>query len=160
MSKIKLLSLAVIGLLVINIGILLFLFLRKPIHPAEGRPMQGAGAPKNIIIERLNFDKEQVVQYEKLIHLHQQSVKELNGQIRDTKNQLYSTLASDAVSSKDSLENKLGDLQKQIESVHYNHFEKIKKLCKPEQIEKFNSLTLELAKYFAPGRNSQPPPKD
>ena len=160
MSKIKLLSLAVIGLLIINIGILLILFLRKPIHPAGDRPMQGNGGPKNIIIERLNFDKEQVAQYEKLIILHQQSVRELNGQIRETKNQLYSTLASDAVISKDSLESKLGDLQKQIESAHYLHFEEIKKLCKPQQLEKYNSLTLELAKFFAPGRNSQPPPKD
>ncbi len=160
MSKIKLLSLAVFGLLLINIGILMFLFLRKPIHPAGDRPMKGEEGPKNIIIERLNFDKEQVAQYEKLIHLHQQSVKELNGQIRDTKNQLYSTLASNAVINKDSLENKLGDLQKQIEAVHYNHFEEIKKLCKPRQLEKYNSLTLELAKFFAPGRNSQQPPKD
>ncbi len=160
MSKIKLLSLAVIGLLVINLGILLFLFLRKPIHPEGDRSIQKKGGPKNIIIERLNFDKEQILQYEKLINQHQQSVKELDGKIKETKNQLYSTLASDAVSSKDSLENKLGDLQKQIESVHYNHFEEIKRLCKHEQIEKFNSLTLELAKYFAPGRNSQPPPKD
>ena len=160
MSKIKLLSIAVLGLLIINIGILLFLFLRKPVHPPGDRPIQGKGATKNIIIELLNFDKEQVVQYEKLINLHQQSVKELDGQIRETKNQLYSTLASDAVISKDSLENKLGELQKQIEVVHYNHFSEIKRLCKPEQIEKFNSLSHELAKLFAPGRNSQPPPKD
>lgn len=160
MSKIKLLSIAVVGLFIINIGILLFLFLRNPIHPDGDRPIQKKGGPKNIIIERLNFDKEQIVQYEKLINLHQQSVKELNGQIRETKNQLYSTLASDAVSSKNSLENKLGGLQKQIESVHYDHFAEIKRLCKPEQIEKFNSLTLELAKFFAPGRKSQPPPKD
>jgi hypothetical protein len=62
--------------------------------------------------------------------------------------------------NKDSLENKLGELQRQIETVHYNHFTDIKKLCKPEQLENFNALTHDLAKFFAPERNLPPPPRD
>lgn len=159
MTKIKLLSIAVVGLLLINIGILAFLFLRKPVPPPD-RPMRGGEGPKNSIIERLHFDKEQIAQYEKLIEQHQQNIRELSGQVRKTKNQLYSTLATDADTNKDSLENKLGELQRQIESVHYSHFTDIKKLCKPGQLESFNALTQDLAKFFAPGKNSPPPPRD
>jgi hypothetical protein len=159
MTKIKLLSIAVIGLLLINIGILAFLFLRKHVPPPD-RPMRGREGPKNIIIERLHFDKEQVAQYEKLIEQHQQNLQQLDGQIRMTKNQLYSTLATDNIAGKDSLANKLGEIQRQIESVHYNHFTDIKKLCKPEQLENFNALTHDLAKFFAPGKNLPTPPRD
>jgi len=158
MTKIKLLTIAVIGLLFINIGILAFLFLHKPVPPPD-RPMRGEG-PKNIIIERLHFDKEQVAQYEKLIEQHQQSLRELDGQIRMIKNQLYSTLANNSNTGKDSLQAKLGEIQKQIEAAHYNHFNEIKKLCKPEQLENFNALTQDLAKFFAPGKNLPPPPRD
>ena len=129
-------------------------------HPPGDKLMHGGKGPKNIIIERLHFDNEQVVQYEKLIEQHQYKLKELDERIRMTKNQLYSTLATDTAMSKDSLENKLGEIQRQIESVHYNHFTEIKKLCKPEQIESFNALTHDLAEFFAPGKNSLPPPKD
>jgi periplasmic protein CpxP/Spy len=160
MTKMKLLSMAVIGLLLINIGILAFLFLSKPMHsPIDGPRGKGEG-PKLIIIEKLHFDKEQVTQYEKLIDLHQKTVRELDGQIRETKNQLYATLAAENDKNTDSLQNKLGEIQRQIESAHYNHFEEIKKLCKPGQTEYFKNLTGELAKFFAPGKKSSPPPRD
>lgn len=160
MTKIKLLTIAVVGLLLVNIGILAFLFLRKPMHPPGERSIRGNVTPKNIIIERLHFDKEQVIQYEKLIELHQQELRDLDGQIRATKNQLYSTLANDSNAGKDSLQAKLGEIQKQIEATHYNHFTEIKKLCKPEQLESFNALTHDLAKFFAPGKNSSSSPGD
>jgi len=160
MTKIKLLSIAVIGLLLINLGILAFLFFNKQMHPPGGGPMGKEDGPKKIIIERLHFDKEQVSQYEKLIESHRQKIGEMDRQIKETKNQLYSTLASDPASGKDSLQKRLGEIQKQIETLHYNHFEEIKKICKPEQLEYFNSLTKDLAKFFAAGKNSPPPPKD
>lgn len=160
MTKIKLLSIAVVGLLLINIGILTFLFLSKPVHMPGDGPMGKKGGPQSVIIERLHFDKEQVVQYEKLIDLHQQTIRELDGQIREIKNQLYATLADETDKNKDSLQNKLGEIQRQIESVHYHHFEEIQKLCKPGQLEYFKSLTGELAKFFAPGKKSLPPPRD
>lgn len=158
MNKIKLLSIAVTGLLLINIGILAFLFLRKPMHSPGDEPM-GKG-PRSVIIEKLHFDKEQVAEYEKLITIHQQTIQELDGQIRETKKQLYTTLAAETGTNKDSLQNKLGEIQKKIESVHFSHFEAIKKLCKPGQMEYFKSLTGELAKYFVSGKKSPQPPRD
>ena len=157
MSKSKLLSIAVIGLLLINLGTLAFLFLNKPPHPPGMGPGRGGEGPKRIIIERLGFDKEQIAQYEKLIDGHRRTIRELDEQIKETKNDLYSTLSSGSQLNKDSLQIRLGEIQKQIESTHYSHFADIKKLCRPEQLKYFDDLTKELARFFAPGKHPPPP---
>ena len=164
MSKMKLMGIAVGGLILINLALLAFLFFVKPPRPAEmqpgGRPPFAGEGPKQIIIERLHFDKDQVSQYEIIIQQHQNAVREADKQIRETKNDLYATLSSGNIAAKDSLQNQLAQLQRQIETAHYNHFEAIKKICRPEQLPYFNDLTKELAHFFAPQRNGPPPPKD
>jgi periplasmic protein CpxP/Spy len=158
MSKIKLLTIAVIGLLAINIGVFGFLLLRKPPMPSNGRgPMKQEG-PKKIIIEQLHFDKDQVAAYETIIIEHQKSVKVLKDSISNTKNNLYQSLKTETFTGKDSLITLLSDLQKRIESVHYDHFIQIKKICRPEQMEAFNKLTNELAFYFTTEKKSTPLP--
>jgi periplasmic protein CpxP/Spy len=157
MSKLKLLTIAVIGLLAINIGVVSFLLLRKPPLPPAGRPsVRKENGPKKLIIERLHFDKDQVAAYEILIARHQVSVKGLKDSIIDTKNSLYQCLKKETFDDKDSLINVLGVLQKRIESVHFEHFTQIKKLCKPEQIEDFNKLTKDLGMYFTTEKKVRP----
>ena len=160
MSKIKLLTIAVIGLLIVNLATVAFLLLRKPFQHPEGRPPMEQAGPKNIIIDKLHFDKEQVAQYESLIEQHQAKIKSLNDSINIAKNELYSTLTSENFTGKDSLIDRLGLLQRQVELTHYDHFAAIKKLCKPDQIEAFNNLTKELAGFFAPVKKEGPPPGD
>ncbi len=152
MSKLKLLSIGVIGLLVINMGIVAFLFMKKPPHPPEGRHPKAQEGPKNMIIERLHFDKEQVEQYEKLIDDHQSSIRTTDDSIRMVKNELYQTLNNERFTGKDSLLARLNILQKQIEGIHYDHFSQLKKLCKPGQLNAFNDLTKDLARFFAPAK--------
>lgn len=168
MSKIKLLSIAVIGLLLINIAIVSVLIFRKPSSPPGGRPPMGQEGrqpgqnerPKKIIIEKLHFDKEQSAQYEKLIVQHQAIIKSLNDSIKDAKNDLYLSLTNENFTGKDSLIAKLGLLQRQVELTHYEHFAAIKKLCKPDQLENYAALTKELARFFAPPKKEGPPPRD
>jgi periplasmic protein CpxP/Spy len=158
MSKIKLLTIAVIGLLAVNIGVVGFLLMRKPPMPPEGSLAVKREGPKKIIIERLHFDKDQVAAYETIIIEHQKSVKDLKDIISNTKNNLYQSLKTETFAGKDSLINLLSDLQKRIESVHYDHFAQIRKICKPEQMEAFNNLTNELAFYFTTEKKAPPPP--
>ncbi|MEZ4690304.1 MAG: hypothetical protein R3A12_09035 [Ignavibacteria bacterium] len=161
MTKIKLLSIAVIGLILINLVLLTFLFLRKPPpHPPDRQPpLSERRGPAEMIIKELHFDKDQVSQYEKLIDVHKNTIKELDDSIRITKNDLYKTLENDNTSEKDSLVNRLSNLQKQIETVHYDHFADIKKICRPDQINYFNELISKLAEFFSP-KKGPPPHKD
>ncbi len=161
MSKLKLLTIAVIGLLIINLCVVAFLLLRKPPHRPDGKPPMTQTGPKKIIIERLHFDREQSAQYEGLIEKHQAVIKSLNDSIKIAKNDLYSSLTNENFTGKDSLIVSLGLLQRKVEMTHYDHFASIRNLCKPEQIEDFKKLTKELARFFAPGRKDGPsPPKD
>lgn len=157
MEKSKLLTLAVVTLLVINIGTLVFLFLGKP-HPGPGMGPEGMGRPKpkEIIIEQLDLDAPQIKVYEGLIQEHRQRVDSLDRIIRESKDALYQNLANDSGDAVDTaLIAKINAAQKQIELTHYQHFLALKKLCKPQQKEKFEALTEELHHLF--GRPPHPP---
>lgn len=145
MNKTKLLSVAVIALLVLNFGILGFLFVSKK-HEPNGRKM-----PREIVIERLHFDENQIVEYETIIEEHQKNIRNLDHSIRKTKNELYQLLNEEKIDSsqKDSLYLKLANYQKQIETTHFNHFLEIKKLCKKEQLDDYEYLTGELSRLFS-----------
>ncbi len=156
MNKVKLLTILVAGLLLVNLGLLVFLFTRIPppgIHNGPGFPPDDG--PKFTIIQKLHFDKDQVIQYEKLIVEHQARIKQLEDNILAGKNQLYATLVSDST-SKDSVMTRLTLLKQQIEAAHYSHFQEIKKICHPDQLADYKNLTRELAAYFLPKGRRRP----
>lgn len=153
MNRTKLLTVAVIGLLIVNLGTLGFLLVNKPqhpMHPPAGGP-RGEG-PKKIIIERLHFDAEQQKQYEILIEDHKSKVNDFHEKTRKMHDELYALLGAEPVNkaAADSLMQQIAADQKAIDLVNFDHFEKIKALCKPEQIGYFNELVDELGKLFAP----------
>lgn len=158
MTKTRMLTIAVAGLLLVNFGLLAFLVFSRPGNSFRGTgPRHGTEGPKEIIIKKLDFNKEQVAAYEQLIDGHKANIQKLNDEVRNTKNKLYATLANDTALSADSLTNRLGTLQVQIEKLHYDHFAAIAKLCGPDQKDKFQDLTKELANYFELPRNPPPP---
>lgn len=106
--------------------------------------------PKRVIIERLRFDAQQVAAYEKLILQHQQEVSAKTKEMGAARKALFELLKSDDFSKKDSLTTVVGEVQRQIETIHFQHFRDIKKLCKGEQMQAFKDLTSDLANYFSP----------
>lgn len=146
MNKTKVLVFAVIVLVALNFGILGFLFLSKNNDGPRGRKM-----PREIVIEKLHFNENQIEAYDKTIKIHQEDIRNLDDSIRSTKNELYQLLNSDTIDSvqKDSLFLKLANYQKQIENTHFNHFLEIKKLCKKVQLSDYENLTEELSKLFS-----------
>jgi len=149
MNRSKLLTLAVIGLLVLNLGTLAFVFLRSPSH--EHRPPHGEG-PKSIIIERLGFDETQQKDYEIIIHEHRGKTHELQQLSRELHEELFSLLKekADYKVKTDSLIELISLNQKAVDNLNFDHFQKIKAICKGEQLEKFNALAGDLARLFAP----------
>lgn len=142
MNKHKLIAIVAVGLFVINLMLVGFIFFRnhKPTH-SEG--------PKKVIAERLHFDKAQIQEYEQLIIKHQESIKSKDSLIRQSKIELYTCLITNNTILKDSIEIALGQIQKEIEELHYNHFSDLKGLCKEDQMEYFNDLAKDLAQLFA-----------
>lgn len=153
MNKTKFLTIAVILLLGINLTTLFLIFSRPP-RPEQYRD------PKNIIVEKLEFNNEQIKQYDVLIEEHKKNINLADIKLKSLKNELYKTLATDKFSLKDSLINQISIVQREIENIHYEHFEAIKKICKSEQIEYFNDLTTELSRIFSPVNKKRTGAKD
>jgi len=149
-NKIDFWRMTVVALLLLNGGVLFFL-LSKPGPPHPGR--RGGEGPKHLIIERLHLDAAQTDAYEKLVRRHQSDVRAKEREIHDTKRSLYAGLQGAEYPAKDSLARRIGQLQVDVEHIHFNHFQDIKTLCRPEQIADFNELAGELADFFSrPGR--------
>jgi len=154
MNKTKLLTIAIIGLLLLNFGILGVMFFGKsphpPMHPPQGGP-KGEG-PKQIIIERLHFDSMQQKDYELLVVEHRNKTDELHEASKKLHDDLYSLLKNDSINQQQSdlLILEIADNQKAIENLNLDHFNAIKKLCKGEQVGHFNELVDELGRLFSP----------
>ena len=154
MNRTKLLTIAVIGLLLLNFGILGVMFFGKSSHPPMYSPHGGpkGEGPKHIIIERLHFDETQQKEYELLVVEHRRKTNELHEASKKIHDQLFSLLKGDTINQKesDALILEITTNQKAIEDLNFDHFNAIKKLCKGEQIALFNELVNDLGRLFAP----------
>lgn len=144
MNKFRLLTILVAGLLLSNLLLVVFI-LRAPGPPREG-------GPKREIIERLQLDKGQVADYERLISAHRARINALDDSIRMQKDALYRTLADTAGGVEPAAAiRELGRLQMEIETTHYHHFQDIRSLCRPDQQPRFRELTKDIGRLFRPG---------
>ena len=154
MKKDSILIVCIIALLLLNLGTLGFLFSESTGHKPPPKPiLPEMQKPGELIIERLNFDKTQQKLYQELIQEHHKAIRLLENKRFNLKEILYHSLKKEDHSI-DTIVEQLGNLQKEIELTHYNHFTEIKAICKPEQMNAFDSLAEDFANIF----NSKPPP--
>ena len=150
MTRTRLLSIALVALVLLNMATLGVLFFRKPPPPGHGKHE----GPKAIIIDRLKFDAGQVSSYEELIRDHRGKIDELDRRMMELRGSLYDVHDP---RSADTIIDSIGGVQSDIERVHTDHFARIRALCRPDQLPLFDDMTKDLAGYF---RNGPPPPKD
>lgn len=140
MNKSKFLILIIVGLLISN-GIMFFMMFRD--HNRKD-------GPKNTIIDKLHFDKEQIEDYEVYVQQHRKAINKNEVSMNTLRSKLYEQLKYQQDSSKtDSLISLISKQQFIAEHINYNHFLEIKKLCKPNQKRDFDELTTEIAKLFS-----------
>ncbi len=155
MNKVKFLGIMVVGLMVLNILLIWFSFCKQD-KGQEGREGQGRRRPepREVIINELQFTDDQIDQYEMLIHAHRSEIDITQQKINAIRKQLYSRLAAPVSDSLgvELLTKELGQLQAHIETIHFHHFEDIRKLCKGNQIKLFDDFSTELNHLFAPPR--------
>ena len=146
------LTIGIITLLIINLIILGFFMTghRRGNNSMNSRHQE----PEHIIIEKLDFDDTQVASLRTLKMVHIKNVRSKDEEIRRVKKLIFNSLGSDSPVNIDSLSTIIGGIQKDIELSHYNHFIKIKELCREDQIEKFNELSKDLSEIF---RRKRPP---
>ena len=153
MNNPKLLRNLAIGMLAANILLIVLLFLGRMHTP----PPQGG--PKTRIAEELGFDDAQKAALNALAQAHHAQVKTNEDRMRDLRNELF-LLVGDSASNpkKDSLIQAIGQVQMDMERLHFSHFEDIHKLCKPDQENAFRSLMQEAAHLFYGPKDGPPHP--
>lgn len=104
--------------------------------------------PRNLIIERLKFDENQIQQYDELISQHRRQIREKRHEMTDLKTQYYSLLKSEDKKNGDSLINEIGKLSMETEKINYKHFQDIKRICRPDQMKNFDNLIDDFENLF------------
>ncbi|CAN5578396.1 hypothetical protein BH10BAC5_BH10BAC5_20200 [soil metagenome] len=183
-DKTKILAAAVVLLLILNFGILGFLWLGRPHKPGpEMMPMGSSDkmphpermerdrmpppdrmppnngnpdvGPKEFIIHELGFNDNQKNDYRKLVEEHQADMKKLKDKMKSDRESLWSGFKNKADSSI-SFTSQIGEDQKQIELVTFRHFQKVRELCNDDQKKKFDDIINEVLKMMGPGGESRP----
>jgi len=140
MNKYKFLIIIIVVLLISN-GALFFILIKE---------QKGKLEPKNLIIEKLHFDKEQIKNYEIYIQQHRAAIFENETKMNKLRRNLYQELNySDNNSKIDSIISNIAKQQVTAEHINYNHFLEIKRLCKPNQSKDYQEFTKEISNLFS-----------
>ena len=130
-------------------GLLAFCYFSTPKGPRPG--------PRVKLHQVLDMDKKQGKEFAGLIDKHRSIINGLDLEMSQVRAELYTLLASENHSLKDSLSHELSKLQQQVELAHFEHFLDLKGILRPDQLEKFNDLTEEISKLI--GARPGPPPR-
>ena len=149
MTKTRILGISLFVMILLNLAMIIFGFFKRPSHP----PKDG---PKQMIIERLSLDSEQQSAYLELIEEHMQAIHKKEEVIQSKKAELYALLATDERTTAPRIQNELGQLQSDVEQIHFEHFEAVESLCRDDQKVDFKEVSSDLQKFF---RHTRPGPK-
>ena len=162
MERTKLLTFAVIGLLLLNLLTISFLVLKSNplLRPDQPFKQPGGEGPARLIIDRLHFDEQQQQQYLEMARQHHDQTERLNVKSVQLFQDYYSLLTAAKLDSAKAnlLSRQIADIQRQIARLNFTHFQAIKSLCRPNQQVYFTQLVGDLARLF--GRQQQPPRHD
>lgn len=151
MNKIRFLSISTAVLLLLNVLLIAFLIFGKP-------KRRNPDDLKNLAIEKLHLDTDQVAAYELLIKAHRLAIKTRQDSLRQLKEKLYESLSLPAdPATPDSILLQINSVQRNIEYVHLGHFQALKQLCRPDQSAAFNMFTQDIAKHLAPPQPGKKP---
>lgn len=153
MNQTRLLTWAVVGLLLLNLGTLGYLALRPHgLHPpGPGHPgMPPPGSPATLIIDRLHFDEGQQARYRRLVRQHQQASAQL-AEASTSLYQRYYKLLSQAwpdTAATQLLSRQIAANQQAVAELNFTHFAQIRALCRPDQLPAFVRLLDDLTQLF------------
>ncbi len=153
-QKPKILTFVIIGLLVINLGTLAFLWFHRPARPDHMtmplREMMDNKHTHGFLEDQLNFNDKQRDDLNKLKDEHHKQMADIQKSIKDLKDNLFEQLKVTPVDSAkiNSIASSIGEKQKEIELVTFYHFQKVRALCNEEQKGKFDNIFKEIIKMM------------
>ncbi len=138
---------AMIGaLLLLNLVTLGFLWFRKPPMPPGHR---GEAAAEYLIAE-VGFTPSQVAEYRVLIQEHQVNMHSINDSIRYHKLLLFNNLTINDSTVTLLESSTIAAFQTALERNTFNHFSKVRALCSPDQVVRFDKVIADVLQMMAP----------
>lgn len=139
----------VILLVVLNIALLFLLI--KP---------TGGFEPKHAFLtEELQFTDAQIESFRLLDRSHRATMRSFDRNIRQLKDQLFQSF-SDTLTDPKSIARDIGDLEVKKDLELYRFFTEVRKICTPEQVQKFDKIISQALKGGpkGPPQQRRPPP--
>lgn len=160
------LIITIVLLALLNVTALFLLWYGNPSRQAqfnnEKNIEQGNERIQNLLGNELGFDEEQINQFLKVRDDHKKRTSEIQDNIRQIKKQMLNVILQDnppAVLSDSLLKLSLENISK-LDNLTFEHFLKIRKICKPEQLDKLKILLNDFYREGPEmGMDGGPPPR-
>ncbi|MBM3415423.1 MAG: periplasmic heavy metal sensor [Bacteroidetes bacterium] len=139
MKNNKLLTIAVIALLLSNIGLVAFMLTGKS---SKGDRRHGRREPFEMMVKELNMTEQQQKEYKQMKEEHMKNVRPLFDSVRAAKSAFF-TLIKDSTAT-DSLihvySRRISEKQAALDKITFTHFRNVRKLFTAEQQPGFDSF--------------------
>lgn len=143
-------------LLLTNIATLSIYWFKKPMH--DGGPNEQGGRREKrmgqFMVDQMKFDKQQEDTYWKLRDSMIVIQRPVMDSIRNAKKKFFDLLNQSNVSDSSLFiySNEIADLQKKLDLATFRHFQQVRLLCRPDQLQKFDTVIKEIVTRMTPFR--------
>lgn len=143
-------------LLLTNIATLSIYWFKKPNH--EGGPGHEPGNREKrmgqFMVDQMKFDATQEAAYWKLRDSMIATQRPVVDSMRDAKKNFFDLLnQSDATDSAlITRSNEIAGLQKRLDLATFRHFQNVRAICRPDQLQKFDTVIKEIVNRMTPFR--------
>ncbi len=153
MDNPRLLKIAIIVIICLNLATLSFMWLHRP---PMGPPHHGEDT-FSYLIHELKMNDDQQNKYKILRDEHHNGIMELQNKSRDLHTAFFKLLQNPAADTMliKLMNDSIAANQMKIEMLTFDHFKKVRQLCSTEQQQKFDAIIVETIKRMGP----KPPPK-
>jgi periplasmic protein CpxP/Spy len=149
MEKTKLLGIAVVALLLLNLGTLALLWFGRPPHPPKNGDRPPAAA---FLVRELGLDAAQQVAYDRLRNEHRRERDSLQTILRDRRQLYFKGVATGDTTGIEAV----AALERQMNRSTFEHFRRLRALCPPDQQIRLDQTLGEALRLMAQGG---PPPR-
>jgi protein CpxP len=115
----------------------------------------------NFIIKQVGFDTRQQLVYHQLVEEHRAHVGAIQSELKNAKDALFNSISDPGFSpgELDSLSSVIGNCEKRLDMLTYQHFKQVRALCKDQQKNKFDNIIKQVMRMMGPqGRRPPGPP--
>lgn len=141
-------------LLISNIALIFLVFNRNKETTPPSRERQGGGFTEFLRTD-IGFTPGQITAYDSLKLIHRQKMKPLFEDLQKTKTTYFLQLRDSTLSTTiiDSSAAAIGEKQVSLDKQLYTYFSNLRKICTPNQLQKFDSLFPQVIKRMTSGQS-------